>query len=91
MKVLLVGFKPVAFTPRGEQQEKRGLSLYYTAESPECIGLFADNVWIDAARTPEWYDKFSSMDFEEPVEAEFVYEMIPGRQKAVLTVININA
>lgn len=90
MEVMLLGVKPVSFTPRGESQEKSGLTVYYTAESPEVIGLFADSVWVDKAKTPKWYNSLSSMDFEKPVPAQFVYEILPGRKAPLLSNIIIN-
>lgn len=90
MKVMFLGVKLVRFTPRGENVEKVGLSVYYTAESPDVIGLFSDSLWVDKATSPKWYDMLTGMDFIEPVPGELIYEIIPGRKSPVLMEINLD-
>lgn len=90
MKVMILGVKPVKFTPRGENVEKVGLSVYYTAESPDVIGLFSDSFWVDKATAPKWYDMLISEDFAEPVPGELIYEIIPGRKSPILMEIKLD-
>lgn len=91
MKVMFLGVKPVQFTPRGESVEKCGLTVYYTAESPEVIGLFAGDLWIDKVKTPELYEMLIRRDFAKPVPGDLTYEMIPGRKNPMLVDVKLNA
>lgn len=89
MKAFLLGVKDVSFVPRGETEEKKGISLYYSAKSPEVSGMYADNVWIDARKSPDMYHDFKNLDYSKPVAVDMVYEIIPGRKQPMLMEINL--
>lgn len=84
MQVLILGVKPVSFTPKGENQEKRGLSVYYSSESPDVIGLYAGDIWVDAKKLPTLYENLLQYDYKQPVPADFVYDFLPGRKTPAL-------
>lgn len=91
MNVEIIGVKKVEYKKKGQSELTRGLSVYYTALSPEVNGLMTGDLWVDAVKTPLWYDMLSKLDLStEGIEAEFQYEVIPGRQYPLLQNITLN-
>lgn len=84
MKAFILGYKPVQFKPQGEQQEKKGLTVYYSAESPDCVGMFADHFWVDSDKMPRLYNLISRNPIDTPVPVDLKYEIIPTRKSPVL-------
>lgn len=85
MKAYLLGYRSIKFTPEGETREKRGLTVYYSTPSPDCVGMFAGRFWVDSAIMIDLYNKLVKMPMQEPTEVELVYEIIPTRKAPVLT------
>ena len=84
MKASATGYRDVSFTPEGESREKRGINLYFTANSPDVVGQLADRVWIDEATSLILCDRVRAMDFSKPFPVELVYDYVPGRKRPAL-------
>ena len=92
-KVSILGKRDVEFTDKKTGEFIQGLRLYFACENDEVEGLYADSIWIDGTKSKSLYEHLcSNLDFSggEPIDAEFVYAVIPGRRNPQLAEINFS-
>ncbi len=91
MKVKIFGKRNVSFVDEKTEKELKGITLYFGGKTPDnenVSGYITDKVWISS--DSELYDRLLDLDLDdEAVEAEFVYDIVPGVKKPLLTDIVI--
>ena len=90
-KVYNVGKQLVDYDERKTGEHINGYKVFFFCKADRVLGHYADNVWIDAGRSPELFKVIDHLQIEDDfIAAEFVYQVIPGRRTQQLVEIRID-
>ncbi len=90
-KVYIVGKQLVDYDDRKTGEHINGYKVFFFCKADRVLGHYADNVWIDAGRSPELFKVIDHLQIEDDfIAAEFVYQVIPGRRTQQLVEIRID-
>lgn len=89
-KVFIVGKQLVDYDDRKTGEHINGYKVFFFCKADRVLGHYADNVWIDAGRSPEIFEMIDKLNINDDfIEADFVYQVIPGRRSQQLVEINV--
>lgn len=90
-KVYIVGKQLVDYDDRKTGEHINGYKVFFFCKADRVLGHYADNVWIDAGRSPELFKVIDHLQIvDDFIAAEFVYQVIPGRRTQQLVEIRID-
>lgn len=87
MKVKIVGRRVVSpYTSKQGVAKQGGLELHYMAKDDRTEGYFVSTQWVRAGT--EVHTRLTG-PIQLPVEADLRFDMLPGRDYATLTDVNL--
>ena len=89
MKMTIVGCRPYDFEDKETGRKVSGLSLFYTAPSPDVKGNVASKLSVKSDH--DLYHRLLGLNYTKPIEADAIFELVPGSSKAVLIDVQIKS
>ena len=91
-KLFIIGKRLTDYTDKKTGEAIKGIRVFFFCRMDGVEGYYTDGVWIDAYRQPDLYAQVAALKIgEDPMEAEFVYNVIPGRRTQQLVAIKVAA
>lgn len=86
----IVGKRYVKFTDNKTGELKEGYQVFFIMDTHDDIeGMLASKVWVDAFRMKSLFQQVKALRIDRLLDAEFIYQVIPGRRNQTLIEIRI--